>query len=77
MWAGEEYFKLFVRLISSYEAIFGSAILQTPTDRAESASKTARTRACHNNTEPFHRFEAEPHDGGSTRSEDAYCYEFS
>lgn len=77
MWAGEEYFKLFVRLISSYEAIFGSAILQTPTDRAESASKTARTRACHNNTEPFHRFEAEPHDGGSTQSEDAYCYEFS
>lgn len=71
MWAGEEYFKLLVRLISSYEAIFGSAILQTPTDRAESASKIEPARVYHNNTKPLACFEAVPHNGGSTRCEDA------
>ena len=31
LWAGEEYFELFMRLISFCEAIFDSAILQAPT----------------------------------------------
>ena len=74
--AGEEYFKLFMWLISSFEAIFDSAILQTPTGRAGSANKIEPVRACHNSTEPFVCFEAEPTSDGST-DEDAYCYDLS
>ena len=74
LWAGEEYFKLFEWLISSFEAIFGSAILRTPTGWIESASKIEPVRVYHNNTEPLAGFEAEPHDGGSTRGEDAYSF---
>ncbi len=58
----------------SYEAIFGSAILRTPTGEIENASKNEPARVCHNNTEPLDCFEAEPHDGGSNRHEDAYDY---
>ena len=70
LWAGEEYFELFMWPISSYEAIFGSALSQTPTFRIGSASKLERARACHNSTEPFFCFEAEPASDGST-DEDA------
>lgn len=56
----------------SCEAIFDSAILQIPTGRTGSANKIEPIRAYHSSTEPFFDFEAEPHDGGSTRSEDAY-----
>lgn len=55
----------------SYEAIFDSAILQTPTGRAGSGSKNEPARVCRNNTEPFFCFEAEPASDGST-DEDAY-----
>lgn len=63
-------------MIACFEAIFDSAILQTPIGRAENANKIEPVRVYHNNTEPFGCFEAVPHDGGSTRSEDAYslCY---
>lgn len=58
--AGEEYFKLFEWLISSFEANFDSTILQTPTDRVGSANKIEPVRACHSSIEPLFCFEAEP-----------------
>ena len=61
-------------LTFSFEAIFGSVILRTPTGWIESASKIEPARVYHNNTEPFARFEASPHDDGSNRHEDAYDY---
>ena len=64
------------QLITSCEATFDSAILQTPTDRAGSANKIEPVRACHSSTEPFFCFEAEPASDGST-DEDAYCYNLS
>ncbi len=70
--SGKNTLNFFKRLISSCEAIFGSAVLQIPIDRTGSDSKNAHTQACHSSTEPFYRFAAEPHVGGSTRSEDAY-----
>lgn len=45
---------------------------KTPNLRVGNASKIEPVQACHNSTEPFYGFEAEPHNGGSTRSEDAY-----
>ena len=65
-------FDFLQQLITSCEATFGSAILHIPIGLTESDSRIARTLACHNSTEPFHLFEAEPHFGGSTRCEDAY-----
>ena len=70
--AGEEYFELFMWLTFSCEAVFDNAVLQTPIGHAVSASKSKPARACHRSTEPFPCFEAEPHDGGSTRHEDAW-----
>ena len=46
LWAGEEYFELFMRLISFCEAIFDSAILQAPTDGVGSANNNVHIQAC-------------------------------
>ena len=67
-------FDFLQQLITSCEATFGNAILHIPIGRTGSDGRIARTLACHNSTEPFHLFEAEPHFGGSTRCEDAYDF---
>lgn len=67
--AGKNTFNFLLWLITFFEAIFGSAILQTPTDRVESANKSEHTRACHSSTEPFSLFEAEPASDGSTEQD--------